>query len=273
MTGAQSNLNLEDCIRDRRRPHRAQGCPARGGDLVLAAAATGSRLGGINSWARGSDTATSLFVDHPDYGGDFAITDATATTLTISPAAPRALSGVHYVVSRRSEGVQRPVLRVKTLELLDSAGAPNGTTIPYRDPVLCVSKAFQNESTGFLYDGPAFSGLVSAALSGPVPVEFQTLQWEVRDPTLGYGAALASSTFMFGAAGTAAALAAQINADGTLRGQGVRAVVLSMRQRPPGLTSRSITLRAATRLRPWLSPARSRLAARRHHLSHLNSTR
>lgn len=228
MTGEQSNLTwkiVDEIDVDLVTP---KDILLEGSDLIVSAGSpTAIAAGGVNFSGAGIRNGDILFIDNDDYGGDFTVTDAGPTSLTIDPVAPRALAGVHYIVSRRSEGVQRPVLRVKSLELLDSAGAPNGTVIPYRDPVLCVSKAFGNESAGFLYDGPAFMGLLSNVIVGTALVEFQTLQWEVRDAALAYGPALAAGSFMFGASGSASDLAALLNGDLTLRAQGVRAAVVT----------------------------------------------
>lgn len=213
-----------------------------GADLILAAGSpTAIVAGGTNFQAAGIKPKDVLFLDLDQYGGDFTVTEVTATTLTLDPPSSRAVAGAHYVISRRSEGVQRPVLRVKSLELLDSAGAPNGTVIPYRDPVLCLSNAFQAEGKGYLYDGPAFLGLLSVPLAGSVAAALKTLIWETRDPALGHGAPAASGTFTFGISGGADLLAKQINANAVLRAQGVRAVVLSYAgQTHLGITSQKL---------------------------------
>jgi hypothetical protein len=93
--------------------------------------------------------------------------------------------------------------------------------------VLVVSNGFQNEGAGFVYDGPAILGLVSGAI-GSVNLNLLTLQWEIYDQDKIWAGALAGSTFTFAGAGlSAAAIAAQLNADATLTNAGVRAVVLS----------------------------------------------
>lgn len=251
MTGSQSNLTwkiVDEIDVDLVNPKDVL---LEGADLILSGGSpTVIAGGGINFAGAGIRSGDILFVDHDEYGGDFTITEASATSLTIDPVAPRALAGVHYVVSRRSEGVQRPVLRVKQLELLDSAGAPNGTTIPYRDPVLCLSKAFQNEASGYRYDGPAFLGLLSGPLTGTVGAEFETMSWTVHDPARAYGVPLASGTVVFGAPGTAFDLAIHLNNNASLTAQGVRAVVLSYAgQHYVGLTSQKlVTLTGGTGL-------------------------
>jgi hypothetical protein len=228
MTGAQPNLTwkiVDEIDVDLVTPKDVL---LEGSDLILSA---GSPIviaaGGINFAGAGIRPNDILFVDNLDYGGDFTIMEASATALYIDPPAPRALAGVHYVVSRRSEGVQRPVLRIKGLELLDSAGAPNGTSIPYRDPVLCTSKAFQNEGSGFLYDGPAFLGLVTVGFPpGEPPFAGMTIEWAVRDAARAYGATQAQGILQLTNQPSMAALANVVNFDPVLRSAGVRAVAI-----------------------------------------------
>lgn len=106
-----------------------------------------------------------LRIDSDDIGGDYNIDVVGAVQLTISPTPERTLSNLNYTIFRPSGIVQTPVVRVKSLELLDSGGAPNGVTIPYRDPVAVVTRGFQNEGSGVEFEGyPAWIGLVTGAL-------------------------------------------------------------------------------------------------------------
>lgn len=197
-----------------------------GSDLITSA---GSQIvitaSGTNFTSAGVRPGDVLFVDNADYGGDFTVLEATATHLAVDPPTPRALGAVHYTVSRRSEGVQRPVLRVAGLELLDSSGAPNGTVIPYRDPVLCASKGFQNEGSGFVFEGPAALGLVSRDLDESPSLSGLFFSWAVRDPQRAWAAPTAAGTHTFGP-GTVSAAAATLNADPGLSAAGVRAVAM-----------------------------------------------
>lgn len=227
MTGVQSNLAwkiVDELDVDLIQPKNVL---LEGSDLILAA---GSDIvlvaGSINFSGAGIRANDVLFVDNDDYGGDFTIVEVTATSLRIDPPAVRALSGVHYVVSRRSEGVQPPVVRIAGLELLDSAGAPNGTVIPYREPVLCLSRAFQNEASGFRYDAPALLGLVSTAFTGTFLADGLTVDWAVYDPSRAWTAPLATGTVTL-IDGTAEVLAAHLSANASLQAQAVRAVALS----------------------------------------------
>lgn len=111
--------------------------------------------------------------------GRYEVTNVTAVQLELSPAPALSQAAVAFRVYRRSEETRTPVVRVKSMSLLDSAGAPTGVSIPYRHPVLVESRAFQNESSGFLFDGLALLGLVSdpltATYTGSVTFEFRNL--------------------------------------------------------------------------------------------------
>ncbi len=228
LTGAQNNLLwkiVDDIDVDLVTPKDVL---LEGNDLVLSAgSADAMTTSGVNFSAAGVRRGDVLWVDHPAYGGDYTITAVTPTILSIDPVAPRALGGVHYVLSRRSEGVERPVLRVKGLELLDSSGAPNGTTIPYRDPVLVLSRGFQNEGSSYLYDGPAFVGLVSTkGFSGTAQLGGSTLLWTTRDPSRGWATSTASGSFTFAANEPIGAAVDRLNRNASLRNAGVRGVLL-----------------------------------------------
>lgn len=200
-----------------------------GNDAVIAAAndliTTSSGFNFLDAGVRAGDV---IRLDIDEGGGDFDIEEATVSSLRVSPVPTRTLSGVSYEVSRRSPGVLPPLVNIKSLELLDSSGAPNGTTIPYRDPVLVESNGFQNEGSGFSYDGPALSGLISTGFTGAQAVATLTINWEIRELDRGWDAALASGTFAFSASSlTAAQMAAEITANPTFAAQGTRGAALS----------------------------------------------
>lgn len=61
---------------------------------------------------------------------------ASGMTTTASPLA--------YEIYRKEDGIKRPLLRVKTVELLDSNLDPTGAFVPYRHPIDVRSNSFQN---------------------------------------------------------------------------------------------------------------------------------
>jgi hypothetical protein len=229
MTGTQSNLTwkvVDEIDVDLITP---KDILCEGDDAIAAAGSalitTSSGFNFIDAGVRPDDV---LFLDD-DNGGDFVIQEVTVSTLTVSPTPTRALPGVSYEVSRRSPGVLAPVVHIESLDLLDSAGAPNGTSIPYRDPVLVRSNGFQNEGSGYIYDGAALSGLITSGFASTLATSGLTITWAIYDPDQGWDAPAATGTFTFAVTGvqTAAQIAAQITAHGAFVTQGTRATALS----------------------------------------------
>lgn len=205
---------------------------AEGDDLITAAGNdTVTTSSAFNFLDGDIDIGDVLEVTADPGGGEFEITEVNAVTLVVSPAPDRTLSAAAWRVFRRSEGVQTPVVRVSKLELLDSSGAPNGTEIPYRDPVLVQSRSFQNEGSGFVFDDLVQSGIVAGpfGVSTPVAVGGLTLQWKLMDPDKAWGVVAGGDvgTFTFsGGSKTVAQMVSEINADVTLSSKGIKATSL-----------------------------------------------
>lgn len=94
-------------------------------------------------------------------------------------------SNLEYLIFRPNEagGVVRPLVRIKSIELLDSSSQPIGSTIPYAKPVDIQSRAFQNPARGTKHDfRDARLGLMTVETAGGVfPVTAgQTLAFEVN---------------------------------------------------------------------------------------------
>lgn len=64
--------------------------------------------------------------------------------LTIDSTMTTSSSPLSYEVYRKQDGIELPLLRVKTVELLDSNLDPTGSFVPYRHPVDIQSASFQN---------------------------------------------------------------------------------------------------------------------------------
>jgi hypothetical protein len=233
MTGTQSNLSfrvIDDIDVELTDPKALK---VDGADLITSAGSgivqTASATNFIDVNVQAGDI---LEITDALGGGEFTVEEVSATSLVVTPVLPRTIAAAPYQVYTRSEAVNTPVVRVRSIELLDSSGAPTGTTIPYRDPVLALSQGFQNEGSGFPFDNLVLTGLLS--LSEP-PGGFavaanQTLVFTIHDPDRRWDTLLSVVvTHVITGPGplTAAALAAQINANVTFAAQGLRAVVLS----------------------------------------------
>ncbi len=116
--------------------------------------------------------------------------DAGDYGLTADPLAPsfdklqvdtpfvHSASSLDYVIFRPNagQGISRPLVRIKSIELLDASNQPIGSTIPYARPVDVQSRAFQNPSRGIKHDfRDAILGLVSAQQPSWVSVSSGTL--------------------------------------------------------------------------------------------------
>lgn len=204
-----------------------------GADLLTAAGSDTVTTGGGTNFVDATVAIGDTLEVFDDLGGgEFTVTEVNVVTLKVQPVLPRTLVNVGYRVFRRYQAVNQPVVRVSSLEILDSAGAPTGTTIPYRDPVLVLSNAFQNEGGGVAFEGLVFAGLVTTAnvVSGGnfIGIGGTTLSTETRDPDQAWNTLLFQSvTFSAGPDLSAAQVAAEINAAPSFVAANVRAVVLS----------------------------------------------
>ncbi len=203
-----------------------------GDDLILAAGTnTATTAGATNFLDANVLEGDILRIEHEEVGGDYVVTAPGAVSLEFEPAASRTLVGVPYRIFRRSEGVNTPVVRVKSLELLDGSGAPSGTKIPYKEVVLAASNGFQNEGSGAAFDGLIVTGLVTsrvAATTGVYVIGGLSLNWSAHDPENPWDAPITSGVINFTVGSkTAAALAAELNSNVALDSAAIKAVVLT----------------------------------------------
>lgn len=93
---------------------------------------------------------------------DFEITDVATGTLTLTSAVQSTASNLTFEVFRAFRGVELPLVRVRTVELLDSANQPTGTTVPYGDVIDArVLGALSNRAQGEAVE--SFTGEIVAA--------------------------------------------------------------------------------------------------------------
>jgi hypothetical protein len=150
-------------------------------------------------------------LEGPD-AGDYAVTENPLapgfTSLRVDAVFTSSQSNLSYVIFRPNAGgnLQLPLVRLRSIELLDSSSQPVGTTIPYARPVDIQSNAFQNPARGVKYDlTDTLLGLVSQPEpGGGFLVGGTTL-------TLKYGANLASTVNVSFSPGPALALATVIS--------------------------------------------------------------
>lgn len=104
--------------------------------------------------------------------GDYVVKDVPSplfTQITVDRPFTHSSSSVQYAVFRANTtgGVQRPLLRVTGIDLLDTSGQPVGSKVPYAKPVATTSLAFQNTGNGVKVEvKDAIVGLVSEIAIG-----------------------------------------------------------------------------------------------------------
>lgn len=123
---------------------------------------------------QGSDVVdTSGGINFSDYGvaeGDtiriLTGEDADDYSLVADPIAPsfdslqidtelsRSASNLQFIIFRPNDagGLLRPLIRVSSMELLDSSSQPLGSVVPYAKPIDIQSRAFQNPTRGVKHD-------------------------------------------------------------------------------------------------------------------------
>lgn len=139
----------------------------QGSDIVTTLAGTDFSAYGV---AKGD---TLRVVEGPEQG-DFGIVadppGPSFDTLQIDRPFPRTLGATKYTIFRpNGESLQRPLVRIRSIELLDSSSQPQGSFVPYAKPVDVQSRAFQNPARGVKHEYRNVRlGLVTAEASGGV---------------------------------------------------------------------------------------------------------
>lgn len=134
-------------------------------------------------------------LDGPDAGDYRIVEDPLApgfTSLRVDQVFESSQSSLSYAVFRPNAAgnVLLPLVRIRSVELLDSSSQPIGTTIPYARPVDVQSNAFQNPARGVKHDvTDAVLGLVSR----PEPVG----GFNVGGTTLGFTTPLGPVSVVF----------------------------------------------------------------------------
>lgn len=105
----------------------------------------------IDFSALGVSVGDTLRIFEGSDKGDFVIEDVPlATKLTVNRPFTHASDGVPFAIFRGNAagGVQRPLMRISKVNLLDASGQPTGSIVPYAKPVEILSNSFQNVSNG-----------------------------------------------------------------------------------------------------------------------------
>jgi hypothetical protein len=94
-----------------------------------------SATGTTNFLLAGVEEGDTLEILEGDNAGQFGIIGVTGTTLNLDASPTNTTTGQTFSVYRAFSGVDRPLVRVKEVELLDSNSQPTGIQIPYGDTI------------------------------------------------------------------------------------------------------------------------------------------
>lgn len=187
--------------------------------LTVAGNASVSTTGGTNFALAGVQPGDTIQIGSGALMSEHTIqAPVTPVSLTISPAAPRSYPAVPYRIFRRSGRVEAPVLRIKSMELLDSNGAPVGVEVPPRDPVLALGTSFHNEGQGTVLEESVRLGLFSDVDDTSWPnLNSDTIDYEAWKASDGVWSDFKSGTITFTSAATDLDnTVAEVNAEFTL---------------------------------------------------------
>jgi hypothetical protein len=116
-----------------------------GTDLrTVAGSATLQTTGLLDFAAVGVTVGDYINILNGDDEGEYEIDTVAGTVVTLLVNMTCTASPLQYEIYRKQDGIDLPLLRVKTVELLDSNLDPTGSYIPYKHPVDARSNSFQN---------------------------------------------------------------------------------------------------------------------------------
>jgi len=128
-------------------------------------------LAAVDFVALGTEVGDTLRLLEGQDKGDHVITNITGVgnkNLIIGSPASATATGLKYEVFKAETGLDFPLIRIKTIDILDSAQQPTGNTIPYAAPIDVRTEQFSNSGRGTkVSTTDAITGIVgSADLSG-----------------------------------------------------------------------------------------------------------
>ena len=121
-----------------------------GGDLSTVAGSNVVSVTGTTDFLlAGVVVGDTLEISEGDNKGIYGITDVTAASATLDAAPPNTQGNQSFEVYRGFAGIDRPMVRVENVELLDSNSQPTGIEIPYGDVIDArVLGALSNRAEG-----------------------------------------------------------------------------------------------------------------------------
>lgn len=138
-------------------------------------------LSGVNFFALGVSVGDTVRITNGLDKGDFTVTALLGggfTILQLDRAPAHTQSNLSYMVFRpnKAGGVRRPLVRITSINLLDTSGQPVGSNVPYAKAIGAYSDSFSNPAHGVkleLEDG--LLGIVTEDLTAGVNINGKAL--------------------------------------------------------------------------------------------------
>lgn len=182
ITSTASNLRysvIDDIDIDLNQPRTMRGTGIDG--LTVLASNTFTTDSAIDFDGLGTTEGDTLrLLEGPDKGDSYvqSITGTGNRNLVVSKIMTSTETDIGWEVFRAQTGLDLPLARIKTIDILDSSEQPTGDTIPYADPIDSRSTAFANAGKGTklsITDG--ITGIVGSvditSLTLPTPCSVQ----------------------------------------------------------------------------------------------------
>jgi hypothetical protein len=121
--------------------------------------------------------------------GDYTVDQITGTgnkLLVLGTDLKRTSSTEEWSLFKKGAGIDPPLVRIKTVDILDSSRQPTGDTIPYAEPVDIQTRAFSNIGVGSKVEfADAQIGIVgNSDLAGPSAVNGKNLKLQINGGSL-----------------------------------------------------------------------------------------
>jgi hypothetical protein len=113
--------------------------------------------GGTNFLVAGVEVGDTLEILGGGNAGTYAIEAVSGSEIEVDAPAANTLAGQQFSIYRAYEGVSLPLVRVKSVELLDSNSQPTGISVPYGDVIdVRVQGGLSNKAQGNIVE--SFTG-------------------------------------------------------------------------------------------------------------------
>jgi len=140
---------VDDIDIDLNQPKTRRG---EGTDLqTIQLSSTVTTASAVDFLALGTEAEDTLELLDGDDVGTYAVTGTSGTgnkNLLISGQMVSTANNISWELYKAQEGIEFPLVRIRTVDILDSSKQPTGDTVPYAEPVDARSTTFSNAGRG-----------------------------------------------------------------------------------------------------------------------------